>query len=531
MSSLFPMMQSVAGDGVLVSGIIAEALVWGGIPVTAKAFLWVFTILFAVRIITQLVGQSLSTFLGRRVMAQLGSRAFEKIIQTLDIREINEKSMGYYIGLAGDESFRASTLIMAMTQFFSVAALALLYFAAIARFSPATAFGIMLFALCSLFALYKVTKLSHRLGSKQTEQSRNAGSVFLDSLNNLKTVRAFSAEGYVAGLYRNMIFEYANTLFRIDALTLLTKLLPILLLLLIFIVALALSSQTIESGNLAFIVTMFAYLSRFFPTVGQGVTLLIKIASDAKSGKDVTAILYSRQSLSGGINKKVKKIDEISLRDLCFSYDKGNDKKILRGVNFKFKRERSYAIAGESGVGKSTLVDLMLKFYLPTSGYVFINHESIAAVEDSDLRKQIILVGQEAAIFDDSVNNNIRLGMEASIADIQSACKSALIHDVIGAMSDGYNTRLQYQGKNLSGGQRQRIAIARALLRKPDVLIFDESTSALDKVTQTQVIENILRDYAHKIVIFITHDPDIMRRVDEVIDLGKINDRLNHRSF
>jgi ABC-type bacteriocin/lantibiotic exporter with double-glycine peptidase domain len=106
---------------------------------------------------------------------------------------------------------------------------------------------------------------------------------------------------------------------------------------------------------------------------------------------------------------------------------------------------------------------------------------------------------------------------------VRAACVNAHIHEVIESMADGYNTRLQYQGKNLSGGQRQRIAIARALLRKPDVLIFDESTSALDKATQQKVVENILREYSNKIVIFVTHDPHIMKRVDEVVDLEKIN--------
>jgi ABC-type bacteriocin/lantibiotic exporter with double-glycine peptidase domain len=90
-------------------------------------------------------------------------------------------------------------------------------------------------------------------------------------------------------------------------------------------------------------------------------------------------------------------------------------------------------------------------------------------------------------------------------------------------MPQGYLTRLQYQRKNLSGGQRQRIAIARALLRKPDVLILDESTGALDKATQEQALENVLGEYRRKTVIFVTHDPEIMRRVDEVVDLQKLN--------
>jgi ABC-type multidrug transport system fused ATPase/permease subunit len=412
---------------------------------------------------------------------------------------------------------------MSLTQFASTAVLALLYFAAIAKFSPNTAGLIFIFALFSLIVLYRVTKVSHRLGGRQTEESRQASSVFLDSLNNLKAVRSFSAEKYVASIYRAMIFGYARTLFLIDTVTLLTKLLPVLLLLLVFSIDLLWSGQPIETSNLAFIVTMIAYLTRFFPTVGQGVSLLMKIASDAKSGRDVTAILDAKQVTQPPAFRSLGRIEKIDLKNVSFSYDERAGKNILKGVTLKFEQGKSYAVVGKSGIGKSTLVDLLLKFYLPTTGHFYLNDEPISEIADSEIRKKVILISQESAIFDDTVFNNICLGMEATLLEVQAACTSAHINDVIENMANGYNTRLQYQGKNLSGGQRQRIAIARALLRKPDVLILDESTSALDKATQEKVIETILQEFSNKIVIFVTHDPQIEGRVDEVVDLAELN--------
>jgi len=164
-----------------------------------------------------------------------------------------------------------------------------------------------------------------------------------------------------------------------------------------------------------------------------------------------------------------------------------------------------------------------LKFYPPTAGDLCLNGLSISQIADAQVRRKLILVSQDAAIFDDTVLNNISMGYSATVQDIQAACKVAEIHDIISGMEQGYSARLEYQGKNLSGGQRQRIAIARALLRKPDVLIFDESTSALDKLTQSLVVGNILREYTDKIVIFVTHDPSVVDMVSEVIDLSKIN--------
>jgi ABC-type bacteriocin/lantibiotic exporter with double-glycine peptidase domain len=188
-----------------------------------------------------------------------------------------------------------------------------------------------------------------------------------------------------------------------------------------------------------------------------------------------------------------------------------------------FKKGMSYALSGESGLGKSTLIDILLKFYSPTSGSIVLNGKHLNNFSDQDVRSRIVLVSQEAAIFDDTIMNNICMGIDANLSDVENACKQACIHEFIQTLPDEYETRLQYQEKNLSGGQRQRIAIARALLRNPEVLILDESTSALDKTTQKQVIESILREYSMKIVIFVTHDLEIMSYVNQSINLADIN--------
>ena len=524
MSSLLPLFTLVSKGTPPADGIIASSLQSMGLTVSAETLLWAFILLFALRIISQLAGQSLSIYLGKRVMAQLCSQAFGQIIQKLSIREVNEKSIGFYISLAGDEAFRASTLVISLIQFMSTAVLALLYFVAIARFSFSTASLIMVFSAIFLLALYKVAKASHRLGGRQIEESRRTGSVFLDALNNIKVVRAFSAEKYVTAIHRSMMFGYTKTLYLVEELSLLTKLVPVLVLIFIFGTWLALTSQPLKNVGLEFIVTMIVYLMRFLPTVGQGVTLLMRIASDAKSGRDITSMLHgSTDSRALTTSRPLGGIQTISLHDVSFSYGEKGNGEILNRVNLKFERGKSYALVGKSGVGKSTLVDILMKFYPPTSGGVYMNNVAISDVADSEIRKEIIFVSQETAIFDDTVKNNVCMGMDANLADVQAACAGAWIHEDIMNMPDGYGTRLQYQGKNLSGGQRQRIAIARALLRKPNVLIFDESTSALDKVTQERVIENIQQQYSKKIVIFITHDPHIMQRVDEIVDLGKIN--------
>jgi ABC-type bacteriocin/lantibiotic exporter with double-glycine peptidase domain len=522
MSSLLPLFGLISGQHQPVSGMFIDLLVMVNIVPIAMNLVLSFVVLLTLSILTQLFSQSLLLYLGRRVMAQLASSAFERIIHSVPIQEVSQKSIGYYISLAGDESFRASMLVISITQFVGAAALALMYYVAIAKYSLVTAVLVLAFLLISLLALFGVIRKSHRLGARQIEESRSASSVFLDAFNNLKAVRAFTAECYVVETYRSRIFQYARTLFLVDEMTLLSKLLPVLVLISVFSVWFVSQHQSMGNVSIAFIVTMIAYLMRFFPVVGQGVQLLMRIVSDAKAGKDVTRTL-SHVNMENSV-KQLVSVDEIIFEQVSFGFEEHHHQKlVLNQVSLKFVQGRSYALSGRSGMGKSTLIDLLLKFYPPNGGNIYLNQSLLSEISVADVRKRIILVSQDAAVFDDTVANNISLGMDVDMVTIVQACKAACIHDVIEQMRDGYATRMQYQGKNLSGGQRQRIAIARALLRQPDVLILDESTSALDKATQKQVIENVLAQYTNKIVIFVTHDPYIMGRVSETIDLATIN--------
>jgi ABC-type bacteriocin/lantibiotic exporter with double-glycine peptidase domain len=523
MSSIMPLFEVVSGVSPQQPGIVPRVILSLGIAVSAISLLWSFIILFAVRVVTQLIGLSLAAYLGKRVMAQLCSGAFNQIIHSLSIREVSTKSIGFYISLAGDEASRASTMIVSMSQFASVAALAALYFTAIFSYSPTAAGFVFVFLLVCMLAMIQVVIASHRLGEKQTLESRRAGTLFLDALNNLKAVRAFSAERYVVGIHRAAMFGYTKILFWLDEISLLTKLVPVLLLLLMFAGWMAIGGDNLATEKISFVVTLIVYLMRFFPVVGQGVTLLMRIASDARSGKDVTAILgHTSKALPASV-AALKSIDRIELRDIGFSYDGPTGRMVLQDINARFDRGHSFAIVGRSGLGKSTLLDIVLKFIEPTKGELRFNDLLAAEIADAAIREHVILVGQDTAIFDDSVKNNICIGMDVGIDRVREATKLACIEEFINDLPQGFETRLQYQGSNLSGGQRQRIALARGLLRCPDVLILDEATSALDKSTQARVIENILREFRNSIVIFITHDPHIMGAVDTILDLEQLN--------
>src|SRR5207249_2233543 len=152
-------------------------------------------------------------------------------------------------------------------------------------------------------------------------------------------------------------------------------------------------------------------------------------------------------------------LQALELRNVSFSYKPF--KPVLRNFDATLRRGRSYALVGPSGSGKTTVFDLLLGFYSPDSGNVFVNGISMRDVDNRNLRSHAILVGQQVTILNDTIANNIRFGSDAPHEDVKAACIAACIDEYIEALPQGYETLLSFQGSNLSGGQRQRIAIAR----------------------------------------------------------------------
>jgi ABC-type bacteriocin/lantibiotic exporter with double-glycine peptidase domain len=270
--------------------------------------------------------------------------------------------------------------------------------------------------------------------------------------------------------------------------------------------------------QIAFVFTTLAFLLRFFPAIGQALNLFLRFITDAKAASDVTHILDATEDPSGSAPDPLQKpAEKIELSNLTFGYDRS--KPIFQGLRASFAKGRSYAIVGPSGTGKSTVLDLLLGFYQPDQGTIRINEVSLKDIGDRNIRKRVLLVGQQTTILNDTIYNNVRFGLDVRDRDVEEACAVACIDEDIRALELKYHTVLSYQGSNLSGGQRQRIGIARVILRDPDVILLDESTSGLDADTRDRVVGNLLERYKDRIVIFSTHDQAIMRRVDEIVTL------------
>ncbi|MEO7272232.1 MAG: lipid A export permease/ATP-binding protein MsbA [Vicinamibacterales bacterium] len=224
----------------------------------------------------------------------------------------------------------------------------------------------------------------------------------------------------------------------------------------------------------------------------------------------------------------------IEFRKVSFEYDDGSDDYVLRDVSFTVRAGQILAIVGLSGAGKTTLVNLIPRFYDVASGGIFVDGQDVRDVSLASLRAQIGIVTQDTVLFDDSIATNIAYGRpDASIAEIEAAARAAHAHDFIVSMPDEYGTSIGERGQRLSGGQRQRLAIARALLKDPPILILDEATSSLDAESERLVQEALANLMRNRTAFVIAHRLSTVRRADAILVLehGRIVETGRHEEL
>ncbi len=224
----------------------------------------------------------------------------------------------------------------------------------------------------------------------------------------------------------------------------------------------------------------------------------------------------------------------VEFRNVEFAYDDRRDKGILRGVSFTVRAGQMLAIVGKSGAGKTTLVNLLPRFFDVTGGEILIDGVDVREVTLTSLRAQIGMVTQDTVLFDDTVANNIGYGSPtADRAGIEAAARAANAHEFIEALAQGYDTPIGERGQRLSGGQRQRVAIARALLKDSPMLILDEATSALDAESERLVQEALATLMMNRTSFVIAHRLSTIRRADAILVLerGRVVEMGRHEEL
>ncbi|KAF4447632.1 hypothetical protein F53441_8836 [Fusarium austroafricanum] len=262
---------------------------------------------------------------------------------------------------------------------------------------------------------------------------------------------------------------------------------------------------------------------------------------DAKRGKLALAAENTEKDVEARAEVPAKsrggKGATIVFKDIKFSYPARPHIQILTGMSFTILAGQFVGLVGPSGAGKSTIMSLVQRMYRPSSGTVEINGIDICAREGTEFRNDIAVVPQDCALFDGTIRFNVSLGStpdrEPTEEEVHEACKLANIHDVIMELPNGYDTECGPNGSRLSGGQRQRLAIARALMRKPKLLLLDESTSALDAESERALQEGLERVARGITVIAITHRLHTVRKADVIfmIEGGKVVEKGRHEEL
>ncbi len=281
---------------------------------------------------------------------------------------------------------------------------------------------------------------------------------------------------------------------------------------------LVLSEHSLRASEfLGFLFAIF----QLMPPIKELSSVNNRIQESSAAGDRIYQILDMEPSIKNSPDAiEVKEFKStIEFKNVYFHYSDSNEL-ILKNISFKVNKGEIVALVGSSGAGKTTLVDLLPRFYDPTEGAVLLDNVDLRKITIESLRKLIGIVTQEIILFNESIRNNIAYGLaDYPMEKIIEAARAANAHDFIEELPEGYNTVIGEKGIKLSGGQRQRISIARALLKNPPIMIFDEATSSLDNESEALVQEAIERLMADRTTFVIAHRLSTIRNADKIIVL------------
>ncbi len=484
-----------------------------GLEPVSRTWLWLFFIVMLIRLVLGYVLTVLTTWLGKRVHEMLSGKVFGHILLQEPMGRVYTRSVGHYITMAGDDTFKSGTIVSSLLQaavgfFTALVGMVVLY-----QFSPLVFVGVALFLLLSMALLAMLLRRVVRVNNRAVNLSRELGTTFVEALNSLRSIRSLHGERFVMATYAAQIHAYIRMLVEMDAIKSGVKAFPAILLLLLAAILLRPGAEVSMSDAALFAGTVIVI--RVFASLGQMVTAGSHLLTEIRVIKDIDALVELAQEKQAvpelAATVPVRAVD---LQRVSFGY--GDRGRVLDDVSFRFEAGHTYAIVGPSGAGKSTLADILLGLSLPDSGVVTINEGALSVAV---ARSRFMLVEQQSKIFSTTVKDNLLLGMRAGDDVLYAALETVNLDGMVRELTHGLDTRLTYLGENFSGGQRQRLGIARALIRQPDVLILDEATSALDPATRVEVVAKLRERMREGIIIFITHDPEIAALADKVLPI------------
>ena len=392
-------------------------------------------------------------------------------------------------------------------------------------------YQLTIFALVALpLSAWLISSVSKRLKRSATEAQELQGditSVVEESISGMRIIKAFNAQNYVRKKFHSINDKLRRASKRVNNRQELASPLSEFLGVAVIIMLLYFGGMLVMNDQLSMDASAFIVYIAFYWNI------LVPIKEVAKSYAGIQRGMASAERIFAIIDHPVdvlKKDNPVSIsefkRDICFKnvsfvYPSGSEE-VLQNINLTIPKGKMYALVGHSGAGKSTIADLVPRFYDITSGELLIDGIDIKSYQPRELISLMGIVNQEAILFNDTIHNNIAFGMEnISEEAVIEAAKIANAHEFIIQMPNAYQSNIGDRGNRLSGGQRQRLAIARAVLKNPPILILDEATSALDTESEKLVQDALTRLMENRTSIVIAHRLSTIQHADQIIVLQK----------
>ena len=383
------------------------------------------------------------------------------------------------------------------------------------------------------FPLIMVGKRLRKISKQAQSKMGDLNSRMQETFTAMNIVKAFSMENEETSRFKLLNQDFYKLMLKTMRRTLMINPASEIVAAFAGVVVLIVGGRDVIAGEMSFGVFMLFLAA--LAALMKPVKRLIKVYNFNQialaAGERIFELLDQEPTVCEISGAKIldKPKQGVEYKNISFSYDDSNE--VLKGINLKVKMGEIVCLVGPSGVGKSTLVNLLLRFYDPSAGMVLIDGVDVKSVTIDSLRRNIGLVTQEPVMFNDTIANNISYGMKGKRLDeIKKAAMLANADDFIQKIPENYNATVGERGAKLSGGEKQRLAIARAILKNPPILIMDEATAQLDAASELKVQEAIQRLIEGRTVFLIAHRISTARRADRiiVIENGEIAEEGRH---
>ena len=451
------------------------------------------------------------------IQYDLRGRLYESLLLSR-LRFLNNQKHGVLISSLGEHTVRSGQAFFVFAQWIAILLGALVYLGFAFFLSWKLSLVAMVLAVCLFPCISWIGRLAHKYGKLQTRNLEDLQHFGIESLQSVKLVKGmYWTRGFLDRfdeLSKQLRHSWMWTAFHSNSPVIYAQPLSVILLsvLIVLGVKFGLSMAVLGAFILAFL--------RLLPALQTLLTMRTDLLASLPSVERIMEIMDAArdEEETWGKLPYEKLAEGIRLADVSFSYCR--DEELLAHVNLEIPRGHTVALAGPSGSGKTTIADLILGLYRPTAGKVLVDGRDLADIDLVDFRKRVAYVPQETVLFNDTIRNNLLLGCERRVddAELERACRQAGAWEFIRERPEGLDTVTGDRGVQLSGGQRQRLALARALLREPDLLILDEATSALDSGHEEWIRQELvaLQESGEFTILLIAHRYSTIEHADAI---------------